>query len=143
MIRPILKTDLEKLLHWFNNPVALFLSAPKSSFPYTMETIEIALFKENETFALHFEDELIGCISVNAENELSHLFIKSKFRGKKHSKDLVKYIITLKNDVSVLVHKNQREQIKLFERMNFIDSSEAFEFSFESNREEFKKYSVK
>jgi hypothetical protein len=143
MIRRILKSDLDDLLHWFNNPVALFLSSPKTSYPYSAESISHALLSKKDTYILSINDEVIGCISVNSENELSHLFIKPNYRDQKYSKELVKHILSLKNNVSVLINRNQREHIKLFERMNFSDSAEVFEFSFEHTKEEFKKYTLK
>ena len=143
MIRSILKTDIDTLLHWFNNPVALFLSSPKIQYPYSKDDMCKYLISENDTYVMEYDEELIGCISVNSDKEISHLLITKKDRGKKHSKILVKYLIDEKKCQSVLIHKNQREHIKLFERMNFSDSSEVFEFSFENTNESFKKYCSK
>ena len=140
MIRSILETDIDTLLHWFNNPVALFLSSPKTAFPYTKSELSEDLLNKKDTFLLEEDGIIIGCISVNSDDEISHLFIKKEFRGKKHSKTLVNYLIDENKCKTVLIHKNQREHIKLFETMNFTDSSEVFEFSFESIKEHFKKY---
>ena len=137
-IKELQETDLSHLLHWFNNPVALFLSSPSSVYPYTIEAIRQILMEENQTFVLKNEDGVIGCVSYNVEKKLiNHLYIHTTSRGKKNSKLLIDFIQQKFGTAEVHIHQDQREHFRLFERMNFQKSSKVSEFLFEDSIETF------
>jgi hypothetical protein len=135
IIKKITKTDIQTLSHWFNNPVALFLSAPHESFPLDFSLLQKKI-EQYDARGLFFEEKIIASLFFE-ENKLTHFFLLPEFRKKKLSKLLLADFQRNSTYLRALVHSARRETIKLFQTMNFLDSGKKEFFEFEETKEAF------
>jgi len=138
MIHELNTSHSDILIHWFNNPVALFLSSPESCYPII--SVDDAFFKDTQTYGYFQDEQLVACVSVRL-GQILHLFVEPKHRKKGYAKALLKFLLKQdKSELYAYVHGQQREQIRLFSSVNFLKTAEVSSFSFENIEEEFIKF---